>query len=239
MNIDLNTFFQNNSLLYAEDEPVAQALYEDYFKKYFKNIYTANDGQKALEIYTQERPDVVILDINMPVLSGLDVCKAIRKTDSKTRIILLTIRTDKEAFLKAVELGLTTYLEKPVKRDKLDQSLLKLATEMYYENQIIICKVDTDMYVWNKGKRELFCNSDVIVLTKKEKLLLELLVSTHHDKVSYEQIYKVVWLEDYNMQNYNELSIKTLIKKLRAKLPSKLIKNAYGLGYYLDKSQLI
>lgn len=221
------------SLLYAEDEMVSRVLYEDYLKDYFNTIYVAKNGQEALKYYTEKRPDVLILDINMPILSGLDVCKSVRKNDKKTKIILLSARTDKEALFEAIELGLTTYLEKPVKRAQLQDALLKLLEEFRQSSKTLLCQIDDFSYFWDAHKRELFRNLDIISLTKKEKLLLELLVTTHHDKVTYQQIYDIVWFEDYNAEHYSELSIKSLIKKLRSKLPPNMIKNAYGLGYYL------
>lgn len=231
--INLPEFFKGMSLLYAEDEMVSRALYEDYFKVYFNTIYVAENGQQALEIYKKQKPDIVILDINMPLMNGLDVCKFIRKNDKTTKIILLTARTDKEILFEAIELGLTTYLEKPVKREKIKEALLKLSDEIQQTSKVLLRQVNNLSYFWNTQKQELFCNSDIISLTKKEKLLLELLITTHHDKVSYQKIYDIVWFEDYNAEDYSELSIKSLIKKLRAKLPPKMIKNAYGIGYHL------
>lgn len=235
MSHNLTEFFQNMSLLYAEDEIVAQALYHEYFKKYFNTIYLAENGQKALNIYKEKKPDIVILDISMPILGGLDVCKIIRKNDKYTKIILLTALTDKDILLEAIELGLTTYLEKPVKKEKLAQALLKLSEEFLNVKNVLLYKDKEQSYSWDSHKRELFCNSDIISLTKKEKSLLELLITTHHNKVTYQQIFDVVWFDSENFQDYSESSIKTLIKKLRSKLPPDLIKNAYGLGYYLEK----
>lgn len=235
MAVNLVEFFKNMSLLYAEDDIVAQTIYEDYFQQYFNTLYLAENGQQALEIYKEKRPDIVILDINMPLLSGLGVCKAIRKEDKETKIILLTSRSDKQAFLEAVELGLTTYLEKPVKIEQLNQAMFKLSAEFQDTSKISLYQSEDEFFHWDKIHRELHRNLDIIPLTKKEKLLLELLVTTHHNKLSNENIYNAVWFEDYCNQKYHESSIKTLINKLRAKLPPKIIKNAYGLGYYLDK----
>ncbi len=226
-------FFKGMSLLYAEDEMISRTLYEDYFKAYFKIIYVAKNGQEALDFYTEKRPDILILDINMPILNGLDVCKAVRAKDKKTKIIVLSARTDKEALLEAIELGLTTYLEKPLKKEQLEEALNKLAEELGKSTKVLLRQMDDNSYFWDTKKRELLLNSEIIALTKKEKLLLELLVNTHHDKITYQHIYDTVWFEDYNAEYYSELSIKSLIKKLRAKLPKNTIKNSYGLGYYL------
>lgn len=222
------------TLLYAEDNLVTQLLYEDYFKTYFKTVYTALDGKQALEIYQHKKPDIVVLDINMPLLSGLDVSKKIRKTDKETVIILLTARTDKTALLEAIELGLTTYLEKPVTKEQLQQALKKIADNFCKATKINLWHYNKQNYFWDTSKRELFSETRPIVLTKKEKHLLEVFITSKQDKVSYEYIYDTVWSDDD--KDYSEASIKTLIKGLRAKLPPDAIKNVYGLGYFLNKS---
>ena len=102
-------------------------------------------------------------------------------------------------------------------------------------NKIPFYQTEEESFFWDKHHRDLYRNAELIALTRKEKLLLEMFVTSHHNKLSNEQIYDTVWFEDYSNQNYNESSIKTLINKLRAKLPPKIIKNTYGLGYYLDQ----
>ena len=226
---------KQKNVLYAEDDIVTQRLYKGYFEHYFENVYLAENGQQAIDLYNEKKPDIIFLDINMPVLNGLDVCKEIRKNDSNTKIILLTTRSDKEALLQAVELGLTTYLEKPVSKVRLKQVLIKLAADFKKTGKTLIRQHNDNSYIWNSVTRELFCNSNLIHLTKNEKLLLELFISSHHEKVSNEQIYSYVWSDDLDKE-FSELSIKALIKRLRNKLPPNSIINSYGLGYSFNKS---
>ncbi|MFK5892682.1 MAG: response regulator transcription factor [Pseudomonadota bacterium] len=228
-------FLEQMTLLYAEDEIITQTLYTKYFKSYFKTVYTAENGQQAIEIYKNKKPDVVILDINMPLLSGLEVSKKIRKKDQHTKIILLTSRIDKEAFLEAVELGLTTYLEKPVTKERLIYSLNKLFDDDYKTESSILWHHNEQVFSWYFLNRELLCNRQIVHLTKKEKFLLELLVNSRHEKVTYQKIYEALWYDD-NHKEFSEASIKTLINGLRSKLPPKAIKNVYGLGYFLKRT---
>jgi len=223
---------KNLTLLYAEDETITQALYVRYFKDYFKTVLTAENGQQALDLYNSEKPDVVILDINMPILSGLEVSKRIRESDKETKVILFTARTDKEALLKAVELGLITYLEKPVSKEKLQQALKKISAEFKKAEPLMLWHIDGQNYSWDYVKRELSFDNKVLSLTKKEILLFELLLTTRQDKISNQIIYENVWEDDE--KEYSENAIKAVIKGLRAKLPPETIKNIYGLGYYLN-----
>ena len=225
---------KQKTVLYAEDELIIQAYYTPLFKHYFKTVYTADNGQQALDIYNEKRPDVLILDINMPLINGLSLCKKIRQEDSITKIILLTSRIDKETFLEAVELGLTTYLEKPVTKEHLVCALNKLFNKENTIKMVSLWHYNDQEYYWDIFKRELFCANLSIHLSKNEKNLLELLIKSKHEKITYEQIHEGVFLIENKQKDYKENSIKTLINGLRSKLPKDSIKNSYGLGYFLN-----
>jgi len=222
------------TLLYAEDDLLTLNLYESYFKNHFKQVYTAMNGKRALEFYQDKAPDVVILDINMPILNGLDVCRAIRKEDKLTQLILLTARADKQALMEAIELGLTTYLEKPVTQIQLKEALKKITDEKPTPPQVKLWHDNKHIYIWDTYKQELYFDTEIIRLTKKEKSVLEVFISSKYDKLSYQQIYDRVWMNEN--KDFSEAAIKTIIKGLRSKLPPNSIVNAYGLGYFLNKS---
>jgi len=225
---------KQKTILYAEDDIFTRELYKDYFEQHFKTVYLVENGQQAIDIYNEKKPDVILLDIMMPVLDGLDVCRVIRKNDDNIKIILFTGRTDKKALLNAIELGVTAYLEKPVNEAILNQSLLKLSRQFQGTDQYLIRQFNDQYFIWDKTQRELFSNLDCIHLTKNEKLLLELFISSRHEKIDYQQIFDYVWFAS-NGKEFSELSIKSLLKRLRNKLPPNTIKNAYGLGYFLNK----
>ena len=219
-------------LLYAEDEVDIQKHYSNYFKHYFKFVHTAVNGKEALAKYREIEPDVVILDINMPYLSGLEVAKKIREDGSDVCIILLTARTDKKALIEAVELGLVTYLEKPICRGSLKKALVKLNQKVESKNSINLWFYKNNYYIWDKIRQQLFYRQQQIALTKQEIILLEILIANNGAKVSYQDIYEEVWFNED--REYKESTIKTLISTLRVKLPPKAIENVYGMGYYLN-----
>ncbi len=221
------------TLLYAEDEPATLKLHTEYFENYFKQVYTAENGKQALAIYKEKEPDVVVLDINMPLVNGLEVSREIRKKDKKTQIVLLTARIDKEAFMEAVELGLTAYLEKPITRRPMQAALAKISDAFTKQSVGKLWFFDDQFFTWDKNKQELCHGKTEIHLTKKEKQLLDLFVSSRHRNVTYQQIYEYVWFEDQDKE-YSENTIKTLIKGLRDKLPPQAIKNVYAIGYHLN-----
>ncbi|MCV6607287.1 MAG: response regulator [Campylobacterales bacterium] len=223
---------KTKTLLYAEDEPAVQTQYGTYFKNIFQEVYLAQDGQKALILFKEKKPDGVILDINMPQISGIELTKKIKKIAPKTPVILLTSRSDKETLKEAIELQLLTYLEKPVKRDDIKNALEKLSKKLHDKDLIKLWKNLTNFnYTWNIKNKTLYSNSEQIKLTKKETLLLTLFIEKK-SVCTYQDIYEYVWQDDD--KEYNESTIKTLLSTLKLKLPKNAIKNRYGMGYYIN-----
>ncbi|MDH5573826.1 MAG: response regulator transcription factor [Gammaproteobacteria bacterium] len=221
------------TLLYAEDEATTLKLHAEYFTNYFGAVYTADNGKQALEVYNNKKPDVVVLDINMPIVNGIDVSKSIRKDDKLTQIILLTARVDTQTLIDAVELGLTTYLEKPVTSTPMIAALNKIASIFNERLVVKLWRYNDQYFVWDKSKTELMHGESLIKLTKNEKKLLEILTNSKHRNVTDQQIFNAIWSDE---KEYCENTIKTIINSLRGKLPPNAIKNTYGIGYYLNKS---
>lgn len=222
---------KDKTLLYAEDEINVQTQYATYFKNIFKSVYVAKDGEEAFLMFQEENPDAVVLDINMPKMNGIDLTKKIKQINSKTPIILLTARSDKDTLKEAIELQLLTYLEKPVSRTDLKDALFKLTKYFEDRNTVKLWEVETISYYWDKIKKILYANNENIKLTKKETRLLDLLIE-RKNLCSYQDIFEYVW-EDSDKE-YNESTIKTLISSLRLKLPKNAIISQYGIGYILD-----
>ncbi len=223
------------SLLYAEDEVATLKLHKEFFENYFKVVYSAENGQQALDIYKDKKPDVVVLDITMPIIDGFNVAKEIRENDQETQIVLLTARVDKQAWMQAVELNLTTYLEKPITRTPMLEALEKIAKVFIKKSVLKLWYYQDKFYLWDKNKQQLSFGEEIVNLTKKEKKLLELFINSKRYNLSYQQIHTDIWFDEKDKE-YSENTIKTLIKGLRDKLPPKAIKNSYGLGYCLNKA---
>lgn len=220
-------------LLYVEDELSTLLLYEKYFKSKFKTVFTARDGVKALESYENLKPDLIILDINLPYLNGLDVAKKIREKDKQVRIILLTACDDKETLIKAIELNILTYLEKPMSRNILNNMFEKIKSSYNITDKTFSFYGNNEEFIWNFNKKILLKNQEIVKLTKKETLLMSLFMNKPNEIITFETIYDNVWIED-NYKNFSIPSIKTLIKNLRMKLPELLITSSYGNGFIIS-----
>ena len=102
----LKKYYKNIKILYVEDDEIARENGIEYLENYFELIYDASDAIKALQLYEKYKPDIIITDIQMPKLNGLEFVKRIRQKDKKTQVIIITAFSDKDYLLKAIELGL-------------------------------------------------------------------------------------------------------------------------------------
>ncbi|WP_415408042.1 response regulator transcription factor [Sulfurovum sp. CS9] len=217
------------TLLYVEDDEELREQFVRVLKPRFKQVYEATDGAQALEKYEQYYPDIMLVDINLPKIDGLEVIERVRKNDKDTPIVVLSAYSDQEKLLKAIKLGLSDYLVKPVPHKKLFALLEEMALkyeDKREESGLIPLQND---YFWKKEEKILSHNDEIITLTKREIILLDFLVEQLNKIVTYEVIEKLIWEDKDDVDHYSSLS--HLLKRLRKKLPEELIENIYAEGY--------
>ena len=225
-----NTKINDISILIAEDEKQLLNSMVEYLELFFEKVYTAEDGLSAYEIYENQKPDIIITDINMPRLDGLSMIEKIRKKDLKTKIIITTAHSEKEKLMQAIELHLVKYLVKPVQSDELKELLLSLVDELRQKKNRVYLK---ESFYWDKTKKRLFRDEDEIALKPKEQKVLELLCSRTNQSISAIDIYNYLY-EDQPERDFSSDAITSLMKRIRQKLPKETIKSSYGVGYILQ-----
>ncbi|MCX6075532.1 MAG: response regulator [Campylobacterales bacterium] len=182
----MREYLKEFTLLYAEDESQVQTKMAEYFETFFKKVYCASNGQEALELHQQYLPDVVILDINMPKINGLEVAQRIRKKNSRAKIIMLIAHSEKEFLLQATEIDMSKYLIKPVSPYDLKLVLNKVASELILtSNKFIKLSEDVTYFIENDT---LISKVNEIDLSPKEQKLLSLLVQKRGTCVTFEDI---------------------------------------------------
>jgi len=216
-------------ILFIEDEKAIRDNYVAYLKMFFNAVYEAEDGEKAYEIYKEKKPHILIVDIHLPKLSGIDLLKRIRKTDHTTKAIMLTAYTDTSLLLESASLKLTKYLTKPISRRVLKDALDLAIKELENFNTLSLRTINLkDNYIWNYDSQELLCDNSTINLTNKERIIFILLMSNLNKVLEYDNIiYKIWTYEDDGSLD----ALKTIIKNLRRKLPKDTIQNVFGVGY--------
>ena len=223
----MQTKFLDVTLLYVEDDEIIRKQAIMYLEKLCKKVWGARNGLEALEVYEDYKPDIIISDIKMPKLNGLEMASKIRKTDKETPIILATAFTDTDYLLKAVELQLIKYLVKPISSTKLLDAL-NLAYGHLHQETLNIIKINQHT-IYDTLNKTLIINNEIIKLTKNERLLLELLARNHQQAVSYKEIENTIWLDT----GMSIDTLRSLVRLLRNKLKDITIENVSGIGYAL------
>ena len=126
----------NLTLLYAEDDPQSRKNYAFVLEEYFSEVYLAEDGREALDLYHEKKPDVLLLDISMPFIDGLEVAKTVREKNKEIPIIMLTAHSEQDILLRAVNLKLEEYLLKPINERDLRRVILKVIKEIQNSNVV-------------------------------------------------------------------------------------------------------
>ena len=212
-------------LLFAEDNIQNRQSYVLGLRQLFTEVIEANNGEEAFNLYRQHEPDILLTDINMPLLDGLELIRIIRAENPDIKIIVLSAHTDQDKLMKAIPLGLSSYLVKPITRDVLKKSL-KEVSETIDKNELITLP---NGYIFDKKSHQLHSNNLHVDLTNKENIVINTLLKISSRSVSYEQLAIEIWGE-YEISNYN--NIQGIVSRLRKKAPN-LIESVYGYGYRL------
>lgn len=217
---------KNIKLLIVDDDEITRENICEYLNDKFELIYEASNAHDAYKLYLKYKPDIIITDIQMPKVSGLDLVQRIREKDSLTQIIIISAYSHKEYLLKSIELSLVKYLIKPVSENDLI-STLNICCKNIVKESIYILK---DKYSFDYVNKNLYIDKTLIKLRAKEIALLELLLKNKNRYVSYEEIEAYVWCDDVMSKD----AIKTLVKNLKGKLPQASISNLSGSGYKIE-----
>lgn len=225
-NIELLDLLKNKKVLYAEDEFNIQSNVSEILKLFFDEVIVASDGEEAIEAYHTHYPDVLILDICMPKIDGLEVVKNIRKNDKKIPIILLSAHTEEKYLWRAVEQKICKYLKKPFNKELLLKALESCSMEL--ANYSVSINIGKGSY--NQSKKTFTLGTENIQLSKTESILLEYLIVRASQTVSFDDISEHLW----GCAVLNKEAVKSFIKEIRRKIGKETIKNVYGIGYILE-----
>jgi len=214
-----------SSILLAEDDNQIRDSFTRLLKFYVQEVFSAKDGLEALELYKKHLPDIIITDVKMPKLNGLDFIKEIRKKDKTTPIVITSAYTDQELLLESIKLSLVEYIVKPMREDVLESVLSRCAKILQESKKSDVKFSNTFLY---DSKKRVFLDKDKeIILTRKEVEFIELLLANRGSVVAKEKIEDT--LEIYH--DATPSALKNLVFKLRKKLPLDIIKTHGKLGY--------
>jgi len=216
-------------ILIVEDELVtlsmlAKVLKEDY------NVITAVNGKKAFELYKKFNPHVIISDLKMPIMDGIELIKKIRELDQNSKIIITTFKDDIDTLLAATELKLFKYLIKPINLIELKKIIVNSLEELSRFNTISLDSIKiSNNLIWKRDEFELYNDNKILKITPKEKKVLNFLLTKPNQVFTYNEIIYEVWQKNDEMGDRKTL--KTIITGLRKKITNIQINNIYGFGY--------
>ena len=215
-------------LLIIEDEQSLLKALSKGFSKLGYIVETAADGEQALEQYYSNQYSLIILDLNLPKLDGLDVLLEIRKENINIPVLVLSARNEIEDKIKGLDMGANDYLSKPFHFSELEARVRALLRRNFKTAPtVIICdsiRLDTSL-------RMVFFHDSRVPLTKKEYGILEYLMLNRGRVISGEELIAVVWESDADSFTN---AFKVHITAMRKKLPENFIKNEKGQGYYVE-----
>jgi len=200
---ELAQILKELNILYAEDNQSIQASTRKTLELIFGNVYIANDGLEALDIYNSKTIHMALFDYVMPNMNGYEAARQIRLDNKKIPIIIASGYSDKDKLLNAIDLGVIKYIEKPLKYDELVNTL-KLAVEILRENNMLSVQLDEQIH-YDLINKTISKNGDLVRLTKQESDFLELLINNKSKLVSKELINDYVFASEYVDQTLCEM----------------------------------
>lgn len=216
-------------ILIIEDEINLAKSIELFFKNENFQLIIIHDGKKSIDKFYSEKPDLVLLDINLPNMNGWEICNEIR-SNSDTPVIMMTARDSEYDELKGLELGADDYITKPINLKILlarIKRILKIDDKSsYYYNGL----------GFDSRTLELTINNEKIELSPKESLILEYFIRNKGLVLSREKLINKIWGFDYEGE---DRAVDTVIKRLRKKMGifSERIKTLRGIGYSYDEDK--
>ena len=220
--ITIEKYKKSLTILYIEDDQITQNKLKNILERYFNKIILASNGEDAFEkIKTESKIDLIISDINMPKMDGLEFLEELRKSNPKIPFIFVTARDEPDKMLKAIQLDIDNYVLKPINLQNLLTIIDKVANKLYKEyltsEKDSHIKIDENFF-WNENNKTLIFNNEVIKLTKKELLFVEILMSNENKVHNIEDIISTLWEEEFLGKDYVS-NLKNIISRLRNKVP--------------------
>ena len=214
---------KNLKVLIVEDEIDLANLIKSSIKELFFKVVIAKDGLEAIKKFDSFKPDIIISDIMMPNLNGLEISKKIKEKYSETPIVILSAHSHKEMLLEAINLSISKYFIKPFDIEEFIEYLKELSKKIN-KNKSIKLK---DNFVFDFNNLSLYQNDILVNLTKRERQFLALLIENKNSYVTTLDIKKTLWENEI----VSDERLRTFIKRLRAKTSKELIENVSSQGY--------
>jgi len=221
---------KTKTILYIEDEDNIRDTLTSTLKLMCKEIFPSPDAKTAFKIFEHSKPDIILTDVSLGEMNGLDFIKKIRENNTKIPIIVLSAHTDTKFLLEASKLKLVEYLTKPITFQELQNVLILAIKELPQERNSFFYFNDTLKY--DTSHKILYENGVTKKLSSSEATLLSFFIENKQRTIHTQEIKNHIWDDSYYA---TDTALKSLLHKLRTKIGKNYIKNVSGIGYYLEK----
>jgi len=217
-------------LLVDDEEDILEFLSYNLIKEGFK-IKTASNGKSALKILEKFNPDLIILDVMMPEMDGIEVCESIRKNENNDDVLILflTARSEDYSELAGFSAGADDYITKPIK-PRLLVSRVNAILKRKRKTKETSSPISIGEISINKSTHKLLYSDKEIYLARKEFNLLYFLMTIPGKVFTREEIITTIWKDAI----VGDRTIDVHIRKIREKIGSNHIKTVKGIGYKFD-----
>jgi two-component system alkaline phosphatase synthesis response regulator PhoP len=220
-------------ILIVDDEPDILELIEYNLKKEGYQVYTARNGQEAVVEAKKHQPDLIVLDIMMPKMDGIEACRIMRTMPEfkTTFMVFLTARSEEYSEIAGFNVGADDYIAKPIKPRALVSRINAILRRNAAPEEITDNKLEIGDLVIDREAYLVFQGGNKVVLAKKEFELLYLLASKPGKVYTREVILKNIWEDSVVVTNR---TIDVHIRKIREKLGEMYISTVKGVGYKFE-----
>jgi two-component system, OmpR family, alkaline phosphatase synthesis response regulator PhoP len=220
-------------ILLVDDEPDILEFLEYNLKKEGFAVFTANDGPSALVKARSAKPDLIILDIMMPGLDGVETCRQLREDPQfkNTPIAFLTARDEDYTQIAALDIGGDDFITKPIKPKVFLSRIQALLRRSAIEDSDQLQQITVRDLNINRASYQITLKDEVFTLPKKEFEIIWLLASKPNRVFSRDEIYTEVWGDDVLV---GQRTIDVHIRKIRERLGDDFIKTLKGVGYKFE-----
>jgi DNA-binding response OmpR family regulator len=215
-------YLKTKTALYIEDDVDVLKNITTLLQNYFKDVYSSSNAENGYGIFLKNSVDLLLVDIELPGMSGIEFIKKIREVDKEIPIVIISAYTKTDYLLESVELKIDKYIVKPLTSKKLHEFLEKMDLEFKDKNILqLIAGVSI-----NLSEATVMFDNEKHQVTAKELCFLKILVKKRF--ISYDEISEI-WEDNIPTQD----AIRSFLKILRKKLPTDTLKNRQNMGYYV------
>tara|TARA_Y100000996_G_C22512265_1_gene638918 strand:- start:692 stop:1387 length:696 start_codon:yes stop_codon:yes gene_type:complete len=221
---------KKNKILVVDDDPDIIEIISYNLKKENYKVFSCYNGTDSIKIAEKEKPDLIILDVMMPGMDGIQVCEKLRSKNkfNNTIIMFLSARGEDFTHIAAYDAGADDFVNKPLKPRLLISKVRSLLRRTNKINNVSSMKLNFKGLIIDKEEYTVKIKGEKLILPRKEFELLFMLSSNTGKVIKREEIMNQIWGEDVIV---GDRTIDVHIRKLRKKIGSNFIKTIKGIGY--------